>query len=221
MGTIEDAIQAAELIDDRIGRAADTTQKAQEATRELREAISEAKELRRSLEGVEARIMAFTDEAIRERIETTVTEKLDVLGRMTEEQMRKSVAKVISEFDMLKDSLLGLDERSKPSIPEMIDEMHVALKLQWPVFLNAIKAAQATLRGCSNSECDKSSKWAVLAMMQLPDGKRGESHMHFCTSHKEALKKDPAITILKSFRLETTICPYPHDDEQFRPNLEE
>lgn len=218
MGTIEEAIQAAELIDDRIGKGAEAVGKAQEATRELRETISEARGILRTLEAAEARIAAMTDEAIKTRIETSVIEQLDVLGKMTEQQMKKSVTKVISEFDGLRDVLLGADDPSgKKTIPQMIVDMERSLGLQWDVFMTAIAAAQAVMQGCSTTDCEKASVWAVVAMIELPDGRRGEAHFHMCSAHKEELKRDPGVTILKSFKLETTMCPYQHEIKYMKP----
>lgn len=220
MGSVEDAIQAAELIDDRIGKAADTTQRAQEATRALREALADTQQALRALTALEARVEGLTEESVQARIEKAVSEQLEVLGKETELSMRKTSEKIVSEFDKLRDALLGMDD-GKKTIPQMIEEMEAALQLKWPVFIIAIKAVQATLRGCSNSECDRQSKWAVLAMIELPDGRRGENHMHLCTRHREALKNDPAITVLKSFQLETAVCPYPHSDAQLHPIVED
>ena len=218
MGTVEEAIQAAELIDDRIGKGAEAVGRAQEATRALRETIAEAKELRRSLEGAEARILAFTDQAIKTRIETSVSEQLDVLGKITKKEMEKSVAKVISEFDGLRDVLLGADDPSgKKTIPQMIEDMERSLGLRWDVFMTAIAAAQAVMQGCSTTDCEKAPAWAVVAMIELPDGRRGEAHFHMCSAHKEELKRDPGVTILKSFKLETTMCPYQHEIKYMKP----
>lgn len=223
MGAIEDAIQAAELIEDRTSKANSERRKLQEATRELRETIAAAQDARRALEAVEARVAAITEESVREHIEVAVKEQIDKLGALTEDQMRKTSAKIISEFDKLKNALLGLDD-GKKSIPQMVDEMEAALQLKWPVFMNAVLAAQATLRGCSDEHCNKPARWAVLAMLDVPgdDGSiiRGEGHFHFCTTHKEAMKHDPTITILKSFELETRMCPYQHSVGRMHEYLE-
>lgn len=216
MATIDEAIQAAELIEDRIGKGAEAAQKAHEATRVLREAISDAESTRKALAAQEARIAAMTEEAIKGRIEKAVSEQLEVLGKITEESMRKSVAKVTAEFDKLQAILLGEDE-GKKSIKKMVDDIEAAFQLKWPVFLNAMAAAQATLRGCSDENCKKPAKWAVLAMLEIPDKEnpaetfRGEGHFHLCLQHKELMKSDPKVTILKSFELETKMCPYHHD----------
>lgn len=220
MGTVEDAIQAAELIDDRIGKAADTTQKAQEATRALREALADTQQATRALAALEARIEALTEESVQTRIEKVVSEQLEELGKQTEASMRRTSTKVMSEFDKLRDTLLGLDDGNK-TIPQMIEEMQLALQLKWEVFITAIKAAQATLRGCSDENCTKGSKWAVLAMIELPDGRRREGHFHLCTHHKEEMKKDSAVTILRTFQLETTVCPYQHEIEHMHETVEE
>lgn len=220
MATIDEAIQAAELIEDRIGKGADAAAKVQETTRELRETIQQAQDARKALEAVEARVAVLTEESVKERIEAAVKEQIDRLGTLTEEQMRKTSAKIISEFDTLKSALLGLDD-DKKSIPQMVDEMEAALQLKWPVFMNAVLAAQATLRGCSDEECTKPARWAVLAMLDVPGGQRGEGHFHLCTKHKELMKHDPKVTILKSFELETRMCPYRHGVQHWHESPEE
>lgn len=221
MGTVEDAIQAAELIDSRVDIAADATAKAQEATRALREALADTGQATRDLRALADRVEALTESSVQARIEAAVSEQLAELGEQTQTSMRNTSQKIISEFGTLKDALLGLDEKDKPSIPQMIEDMHAALQLEWPVFLNAIRAAQATLRGCSDEKCGKQAKWAVLAMLELPDGKRGEGHFHLCTRHKEEMRNDRSATIVKSFQLETQVCPYSHTIEHVHETLEE
>lgn len=212
MATIDEAIQAAELIEDRIGKGADAAAKVQEATRELRETIQQAQDARRALEAVADRVAALTEESVRERIEAAVKEQIDRLGVLTEDQMRKTSAKIISEFDKLKNTLLGLDD-GKKSIPQMVDEMEAVLQLKWPVFMNAVAGIQAVARGCSDEGCKNPAQWGVLVMLDLPDGRRGEGHFHLCSPHKEELKQDQTVTFIKSFRLETQICPYQHNIE--------
>lgn len=212
MGAIEDAIQVAELIDSRVLKGSEAVERAQEAARELRSTIAAAEDARKALEAVEARVAATTEESVRKRIEIEVKAQIDRLGELTEDQMRKTSAKIISEFDRLKNILMGNEKGQKP-ITEMIDEVETALKLKWPVFMNAVHAARVTTLGCSDQDCNKPARWAVLAMLDIPDGRRGEGHFHLCTRHKELMKQDPTATILKSFELETRMCPYQHGIE--------
>lgn len=212
MGAIEDAIQVAELIDSRVLKGSEAVERAQEAARELRSTIAAAEDARKALEAVETRVAVLTEESVRKRIEIEVKAQIDRLGELTEDQMRKTSAKIISEFDRLKNILMGNEKGQKP-ITEMIDEVETALKLKWPVFMNAVHAARVTTLGCSDQDCNKPARWAVLAMLDIPDGRRGEGHFHLCTRHKELMKQDPTATILKSFELETRMCPYQHGIE--------
>lgn len=212
MGAIEDAIQVAELIDSRVLKGSEAVERAQEAARELRSTIAAAEDARKALEAVETRVAVLTEESVRKRIEIEVKAQIDRLGELTEDQMRKTSAKIISEFDRLKNILMGNEKGQKP-ITEMIDEVETALKLKWPVFMNAVHAARVTTLGCSDQDCNKPARWAVLAMLDIPDGRRGEGHFHLCTTHKETMKHDPKATIIKSFELETRMCPYQHGIE--------
>jgi hypothetical protein len=209
MGIIDDAIQAADLIEDRIGRAAEATQKAQEAARELREALSDTRQATRDLEAVETRVVALVQSSVGELISQKVAEGLEEFGNITEASMRKSVAKVNAEFDGLRDILMGAEkDDGKKSIPAMIDDMERALRVKWPVFMRAVRAAAAVSAGCSDEKCTKDPEYAVLVLMTLPDGTRGEAHFHLCAEHKKLMNNEG--TILRTYKLEAMMCPWPH-----------
>lgn len=213
MGIIEDAIQAAELIEDRTGKAETERGKLQEAVRELREALAEARDVSRDLRALEARIGQLIEQGVTERIESEVKIQIDKLSGLTEEQMRKTSNKIISEFDRLRDVLLGQEANDDgKSIPQMMEEMRLALDLKWPHFVKAIHAAAVTLRGCSADDCKNDSEYGVVWMLDLPDGRRGESHAHLCAEHREELKKDETVTVIKSYRIDNQMCPLPHDN---------
>lgn len=211
MSATDDALVAAELLEGRVEQARAAANKVREAARELRETLSEVQQARAGLEALEARIAVLVGSSATKLIEKAVEENIGALGRQTEELMGTTSRKVISEFDRLRDMLLGMNTGDGGlTVPQVVSGMEQALKLNWPVFMNAVAAAQATLRGCSTTDCAAESEWSVVAMIELPDGRRGESHFHVCAKHREELKKDPAVTVVKSFRLETRMCPYQH-----------
>jgi hypothetical protein len=218
MGTVEDAIEAAELIDSRLDIAATVAKRAQEAGRELREALSDARQAQRDLEAVEARVAVLVKDAVGKLLEEAVSEQIYVLGEMTKEHMRKSVDKVQRSFDSLESALLGTERGdSRPSLMEYTRQVETALSLRWPAFMQAVRAAQATGSKCSKGKCTKDPKYAVLARMPLPSGGRGELHLHMCAEHRDSLKKEDAVTVIKSVNIADRMCPWEHD---FRTNIE-
>lgn len=91
--------------------------------KDLRHEIREARTLIAAAEGLATTLAAGK---VKAAIEASVTEQLATLGKVTEQQMRKSVDKVTAEFDKLRDLLLGNDRvadgREKRSIPELLQD---------------------------------------------------------------------------------------------------
>ncbi|HKX69895.1 MAG TPA: hypothetical protein VJM75_01650 [Acidimicrobiales bacterium] len=115
---------------------------------ELREARGTIKDLRHEIR--EARQLA---EATRELVtrlaqtevlavvEAEVTKQVGILGEKTSEAMRQSVDKVNSEFDKLRDLLLGnervADGREERSIPELLQDPVILARAQRAARRNA------------------------------------------------------------------------------------
>lgn len=208
----DSAIRAMEMLDKRIAVAKETERKVQDAIRELRSEVSAAASLKKELKTQEDALRHLAEEFVTEVVETELERQLKVLGEKTEEQMRKSVQKVISEFDMLRDVLMGSDGTNpeKKTIPQLVEDLEKTLSLKWEAFMSAVRAASAVSKGCSDQECRKEPEWAVLALIELPDGRRGESHFHMCAEHKERLKTDPDATVLRTQEIVRYICPWDH-----------
>ena len=114
-----------------------TTQDLAQLRDQLREEISEArgtlKDLRyeiktaRNLAEATRQLAAELAEThVRDVLEAEVTRVVAALGEQTQQQMSKSTAKVIAEFDKLRDLLLGNDRaadgREERSIPELLQD---------------------------------------------------------------------------------------------------
>lgn len=114
-----------------------TTEDLAAAREQLRHEISEArgtlKDLRHEIKAAREVIEATRTTAaelaethVRPLLEAEVGRQVDALGRVNEQTMRKSVEKVISEFDKIRDLLLGnkavADGREEHSIPELLQD---------------------------------------------------------------------------------------------------
>jgi TolA-binding protein len=112
-------------IDERIKKAELAREQLKEQTRLAHEAIQELKGQQRKLRQMQADVEKLLDTEIENVLSQKVKEGLDDFGKTVEQAMADSVAKVISEFDGLKDILLGQTERERrrgePSIPELIE----------------------------------------------------------------------------------------------------
>ncbi|WP_055525303.1 hypothetical protein [Streptomyces graminilatus] len=112
---------------------------------QLREEISEARgalkdlhrEIRAAREAAETvRTVAaeLAETHVRPLLEAEVVRQVDLLREETSGQMRKSVAKVIAEFDTLRDLLLGVqrpaDSREERSIPELLQDPAILARAQ-------------------------------------------------------------------------------------------
>lgn len=91
--------------------------------KDLRYEIKTARDLAESTRGLAAEL---AETQVRELLEKEVVRQVTALGEQTSEQMRKSVAKVIAEFDKLRDLLLGTDRvadgREERSIPDLLQD---------------------------------------------------------------------------------------------------
>lgn len=88
--------------------------------KDLRHEIKSARDLAETTRGLVAEL---ADTQVRDLLEAEVTRQL---GEQTQQQMSKSVAKVLAEFDRLRDLLLGNDRvadgREERSIPELLQD---------------------------------------------------------------------------------------------------
>ncbi|MCZ4611599.1 hypothetical protein O3S80_49225 [Streptomyces sp. Lzd4kr] len=100
---------------------------------EIREARGTLKDLRYETKAARELVAAtrqlaaeLTETHVRDLLHAEVTRQLNALGEETEQQMRKSTAKVIAEFDKLRDLLLGHDKvadgRQEHSIPDLLQD---------------------------------------------------------------------------------------------------
>lgn len=118
---------------------------------EIREARGVLKDLRYEIKN--ARDLAATTRQlatelaqtqIKDILEAEVTKQVGILGEKTSEAMRKSVDKVNSEFDRLRDLLLGhervADGREDRSIPELLQDPAILANAQRAARRNATEA---------------------------------------------------------------------------------
>jgi paraquat-inducible protein B len=91
--------------------------------KDLRYEIKTARELADSTRSLTAEL---AETQVRDILEAEVTKQVTALGNATEQQMSRSTAKVIAEFDKLRDILLGhervADSREERSIPELLQD---------------------------------------------------------------------------------------------------
>lgn len=91
--------------------------------KDLRHEIKTARELIASTREFVTRLV---QEDVKARLEAEVTTQVALLGKTTDEAMRKSVEKVNAEFDHLADLLMGRErataDREKRSIPELLQD---------------------------------------------------------------------------------------------------
>ncbi|MGW4759612.1 hypothetical protein [Streptomyces chartreusis] len=114
-----------------------STEELQKTRDQLREEISEARgtlkdlryEIKAARELVEATrqlITEFAETQVRDILEAEANHQITALGEHLQEQMGKSTAKVISEFDKLGSLLLGhdwaADGREERSIPDLLKD---------------------------------------------------------------------------------------------------
>lgn len=117
-----------------------TAQDLEQTREQLRAGISEArgtlKDLRYEIKT--ARDLAATTRQlaaelartqVKDVLEAEVTKQVTLLGKTNSETMRKSVEKVIAEFDKLRDLLLGnervADGREERSIPDLLQDPEI------------------------------------------------------------------------------------------------
>lgn len=108
---------------------------------EIREARGTLKDLRHEIKTARELVTAakdlaatLADDTVRAAIEAEVTKQIETLGKVTKQQMDKSCAKVISEFDKFRDLLLGnertADGREERSIPELLQDPAILARAQ-------------------------------------------------------------------------------------------
>ncbi|GAQ61911.1 hypothetical protein [Streptomyces scabiei] len=114
--TAEDLQQTREQLSREISEARGTLKDLRHEIKAARELITTAKDLAATL----------AEDTVRAALDASVTEQLASLGEVTEQQMRKSVEKVIAEFDKLRDLLLGNEQTAKGpekrTIPELLQD---------------------------------------------------------------------------------------------------
>ncbi|WP_405994981.1 hypothetical protein [Streptomyces sp. NBC_00986] len=118
---------------------------------EIREARGTLKDLRYEIKTARD-LTATTHQLVTELAETQVrdllaaevTRQVTALGEETGKQMSKSTAKVIAEFDRLRDLLLGrehvADGREERSIPELLQDPAILARAQHAARRNAAEA---------------------------------------------------------------------------------
>jgi Mg2+ and Co2+ transporter CorA len=134
-----------------------TTDELQHLRDQLRAEVSEArgtlKDLHREIREARTLVAASRDliatlarDRVQAIIEAEVTEQVEALGKVTEQQMRKSSSKVIAEFDKLRDLLLGhervADGREERSIPELLQDPAILAHAQHAARRNTTEATR-------------------------------------------------------------------------------
>jgi F0F1-type ATP synthase membrane subunit b/b' len=120
----EDLTRLREQLREEISEARGTLKDLRHEIKAARELVASAKDLATTL----------ADDTVRAAIEAEVTKQIETLGKVTKEQMDKSCAKVISEFDKFRDLLLGheraADGREQRSIPDLLQDPAVLAGVQ-------------------------------------------------------------------------------------------
>lgn len=132
-----------------------STEDLQQARDQLREEIREArgtlKDLRYEIKAARDLVEATRHLAaelahtqVRDLLEAEVTRQVTALGEETQQQMSKSTAKVIEEFDKLRDLLLGHDHvadgREQRSIPALLQEPAILARARRAASRNTAEA---------------------------------------------------------------------------------
>jgi hypothetical protein len=204
--------QAIELLNKRIEAADTAARKLQEATREANGTLKAVEEARKLLDRERAAVVASVTERVGELIDGITRDELGKLGRITEEQMHKSVLKVSSEFDKLEKILLGEEPGDGgKSIRQYISDMERSFQFSYEKFTEFLAGAASLNLGCTAPDCEEELRWALKVIITLPDGRKGEMHTHMCVRHYKATVDDPEIRIIKKFDLAGgSICPWQH-----------
>lgn len=111
--------------------------------KDLRYEIKAARDLAESTRQLAAEL---AETQVRDLLEAEVTRQLTALGEQTQEQMGKATAKVVAEFDKLRDILLGHDQvadgRREHSIPELLQDPVVLARARTAARRNAPGASR-------------------------------------------------------------------------------
>ena len=109
--------------------------------KDLRYEIKAARELTTTTRQL---VTELAETQVRGLLADEVTRQVTALGKEIEKQMRESVAKVIAEFDTLRDLLLGREHvaasREDRSIPELLEDPVVLARAQRAASRNATEA---------------------------------------------------------------------------------
>lgn len=205
--SINNMLKAIEILDARIETAKEVTQKAQAATREAREALAALVQEKKSTEALKASLADLVRVQVGELITETTSRELATMGRITQEQMQKSVAKVISEFDFLEKVLTGKENPDRPSIPELLEQARAATGIEWPRMVDYVTAAAHVALGCTTDACLGIVKYAVRFKVT---GILGDGHLHVCHKCLKGLQEDSKVSIIATVRMETGVCPWKH-----------
>jgi hypothetical protein len=137
------AFRTIELLDKRVEAADTAVRKLQEATREANGTLKAVEEARKLLDRERAAVVASVTERVGELIDGITRDELGKLGRITEEQMHKSVLKVSSEFDKLEKILLGEGPGDGgKSIRQYISDMERSFQFSYENLIRLLKLAQ-------------------------------------------------------------------------------
>ncbi len=125
------------------GQLQDEIREARGTLKGLRHEIKTARELAESTRRLTAEL---AETQVRDLLEKEVTRQVTALGEQTSEQMRKSVEKVIAEFDRLRDLLLGHDRvadgREERSIPDLLEDPAILARARHAAIRNARETDQ-------------------------------------------------------------------------------
>ena len=120
----EDLAQLREQLRAEVSEARGTLKDLHREIREARTLVASGRDLIATLARAEVQAV----------VNAEVTEQVEALGKVTEQQMRKSASKVIAEFDKLRDLLLGYehvaDGREERSIPELLQDPAILARAQ-------------------------------------------------------------------------------------------
>lgn len=215
------AFDTADLLTKRTEAAQEAAKKLQEATREANATLKAVVDQREVVELQTAALLVLVRDRANELIEKTVKEQLDEMSVQTEQQMDKSVKKVISEFDRLQAILLGEEDDGKPSIQDYINNANETLHTVYPKLMQYISSAMSLREGCQSqtfvgesSNCPGVVKYSIKFRLRAdPDDPNTDivGHAHFCAKHHRDAVNDPSMEVIDVFKMEDMqICPWKH-----------
>jgi hypothetical protein len=207
--SVSAAFGTADLLSKRIEAAEAAAWRLQEATREANSTLGAIKAEKTALEAVKADLVASLASRSGELVDQAVREQLEVMGKATEAAMQESVKKVGSEFDKLEKIYLGEGPTGQKSIRQYTYELEQTFGIGTEKLQELVSMMVALNAGCTGVDCNGVVKYAVLMRVQTPDG-TGEMHTHLCYKHYRSIMDDPAVTVVKYYKMEDGICPFKH-----------